>query len=119
VGVSYTSTKGELQVSGTVLVISSAAQAKKAFTIAKSPREVWWLGTEGPLALPSFGDQQTARISPAGSEGMWIVDLLVRKRSTVWALKVVSEHQPAISKADLLATVGTFARKQRARVGNG
>jgi hypothetical protein len=118
-GNTYTKAKGSLQVTGTVFVTPSVAQARKAFTLAKSPREVWWIGSQTSLSLPAYGDQQHARLSPAGGEGIWIGNLLVRKRTTLWALKVASERRPAISKAAFLTTLNAYARKQRARVGGG
>jgi hypothetical protein len=34
-------------------------------------------------------------------------------------LKVVSDHQPAVSETELLTVVSSFARTQRPRIGNG
>ena len=61
----------------------------------------------------------TARLSPAGAEGLWIAAMVVRKRSTLWAMKVASERRPAISKSEFLASVNAYAQKLQARVGNG
>lgn len=117
--ISSSSTKGSTQVTGSVLVTPSVAQAKKGFTLMKSPKEFWWASTKRPLTLPSYGDQQHALHDPAGGEGIWIAHLVVRKRATLWALRVIHERRPAISKAEFLASVKTYARKQRARVGAG
>ena len=118
-GISYSSAKGSLHVTGTVFVTPTVAQARKGFTLMKSRREFFWASTERPLSVPSFGDQQYVLHDPAAGEGIWIANLVVRKRATLWALRVLHERRPAISKAEFLASMRTYAHKQRARVGGG
>lgn len=118
-GISYSSTKGSLHVTGSVFVTPSAAQAKKGFTLVKSRKEFFWAPTKRPLSLPSYGDQQYVLHDPAGGEGIWTANVVVRKRATLWALRVLSERRPAVSRAAFLASVKTYASKQRARVGGG
>jgi hypothetical protein len=117
--ISYSSTKGSLHVTGSVFVTPSLAQAKKGFKLMSSRKASWWVGTTRPLSVPSNGDQQYVLHDPAGGEGIWIANFVVRKRATLWALRVLHERRPAISKSAFLASVNTYARKLRARVGNG
>ena len=118
-GISSTSAKGSLYITGSVFVTPSVAQAKKGFTLMKSRKEFFWAPTMRSLSLPSYGDQQYVLHDPAGGEGIWTANVVVRNRATLWALRVLSERRPAISKAEFLASVNTYARKQRARVGGG
>ncbi len=118
-GISSSSAKGSLHVTGSVFVTPSVAQARKGFELMKSRREFFWASTKRPLSVPSYGDQQYVLHEPAGGEGIWIANLVVRKRGTLWALRVLSERRPAISKAEFLASVKKYAGKQRARVGGG
>jgi hypothetical protein len=118
--ISHSKAKGLLHVAGMVFTTPSVAQARKGYSTILAKRYLpFWIGASTPLALPSYGDQQVARIDPAGSEGQWTLNMVVRKRATLWLLHLVSERRPAISKTEVLATFNSLARKQRARVGNG
>lgn len=116
---SYSKAKGLLHVAGTVMTTASAAQAKKGFaTIVKQRYLPFWIGVTRQLSVPSYGDQQLARFDPAGSEGQWTVNIVVRRGSTLWLLHLVSERRPALTKGEVLATFTTLARKQQTRVDN-
>jgi hypothetical protein len=117
---SYSKAKGFLHVAGMVFTTPSVAQARTGFATILAQRNLpFWIGVRTPLALPSYGDQHVARFDPAGGEGQWTVNMMVRKRATLWLLHLVSERRPAISKSEVLATFAALARKQRGRVGNG
>jgi hypothetical protein len=118
--ISYSKAKGLLHVAGTVMTTASAAQAKKGFAIIVKQRYLpFWIGVTRQLTVPSYGDQQRARLDPAGGEGQWTLNILVRKGATLWLLHLVSERRPALAKGEVLATFTTLARKQKARVGSG
>lgn len=117
--ISYSSAKGSLHVTGSAFVTPSLAQARKGFKLMSSRKASWWAATTRPVSLPSYGDQQYALHDPAGGEGIWIANVVVRKHATLWALRVLHERRPAISKSAFLASVNSYARKLRARVGNG
>lgn len=115
----YSSAKGSLHVVTTVFVTPSVAVAKRAYKLLKPPgREPFWVART-PHAVAGYGDEQIARLKTAGGEGIWFVRMLVRKRATVWAFSVMSERRPPLAKSEVLATFQTYAKKQKARVGNG
>ncbi len=69
--------------------------------------------------LPKYGHQQVATYSPAGGEGIHILELLVRQNTVVWFIAVKREKRPPIPKAQFLAETKTYALKQKRRVGSG
>lgn len=107
------STKYE-SVEGLVVTTGSAAQAKAAYTAfrAQIPR-----GSKTVLRVAAYGDEQIALFqSPkVGSK----VELLVRRNSVVWQLQVSGAGLLVIPKPTLLAELGKYAAKQKARVGRG
>lgn len=119
-GLHYSSGKGSLAVTATVFTTSSVAVARKTFRLLRPPASgTFWLGGGQPLAVPTYGDEQVGRLKAAGSEGIWVARMVVRKRATVWALHVRSERRPPLAKSAVLTAFTGFARKQRSRVGNG
>lgn len=116
----FSTAKGSLHVVSAVFVTPSVAEAKKVFRLLKPPgREPFWLGLRSPLPVARYGDEQVGRLKAAGSEGIWTANLVVRKRATVWVFHVLSERRPALGKSEVLAAFATYARKQKARIGNG
>jgi hypothetical protein len=121
-GATYSKKKGFLQVSGVVFTLPSAAEAKKALTIAKKVRDTFWKKFSGPtkpIQVGSYGDRQFARYDPAGGEGIGTIELLVRRNTVMWLLNLKLERRPAAPKAELLADLKKFAAEQKARVGKG
>jgi hypothetical protein len=80
-----------------------------------------------PLKLPAYGSEQRAIYQPA--EGRAV--LVVRKNAVVWHLAVEScgamspvgclggRTPPKLTRAQALAELEKYARKQKARIGNG
>jgi hypothetical protein len=121
-GARYSKARGMLQISGTVYTTTSAANGTKLFSVVKNVRNGFWKtvgGGKAKITVPSYGNQQFARLDPAGSEGVWIMELLVRKNTVVWLLNVKLDRRPAAPKAELLGQVQKYARKQKLRVGSG
>jgi hypothetical protein len=117
---SYSKAKGLLHVAGTVMTTASAAQATKGFGIIVKQRYVpFWIGATKQVTMPPYGDRQLARLDPAGSEGQWTINMVVKKGATLWLLHLVSERRPAVAKSEVLALFTSLARKQKARVGSG
>ena len=107
------STKYE-NVSGFVVTTSGAAQAKTAFAAFRSELRQ---GSKSVVRAPAYGDEQIALFqSPkVGSKA----ELLVRRNSVVWQLEVSGAGLLVIPKPTLLAELGNYAAKQKARVGRG
>lgn len=121
--VSFSQQKGSLKVSGVVLTVSSQAQARKVFTITKKARDAF-LRSAGlrdwtTVSVPSYGNQQRARVNPPGNEGIANAELIVRKNTTVWLLYVSLERRPKPPVSELVADLKRFAAKQKQRVGAG
>ncbi|HWN22234.1 MAG TPA: hypothetical protein VNP93_09705, partial [Gaiellaceae bacterium] len=91
---SYSKEKGLLRVSGRVITTPSAAQASKALAVVKKADDTFrqrvgrGVPRMTPIALPSFGDQQIARIDRFDSSGIGTIELYVRKRAVVWYVRV-------------------------------
>jgi hypothetical protein len=121
-GATFSKKKGFLQVSGTVMTLKSAAQAKRAFALAKAARDALLkkLGGAGKkVTVPSFGDQQFVHYDAPGAEGIAITELLVRRGSVVWLMHLSLERQPRPSGSEVLGDLGKYATKQKTRVGAG
>ena len=122
---SYSKEKGLLRVSGRVITTPSAAQASKALAVVKKADDTFRqrVGRGDlrmtPIALPSFGDQQVARIDRFDSSGIGTIELYVRKRAVVWYLRVVLERRPPLPNATLVDELERYATKQKTRVGAG
>lgn len=103
---------GSLTLTFLVLATVSAGQARTAF--ASFAKEL-----AGPsrtkVTLPVYGDQQLAVVErdPAKAE------LVVRKRTVVWELSLAASGSKVQAKAQAIAALEKFARKQKARVGAG
>ena len=121
--VSFSQRKGSLKVSGVVLTVASAAQARKVFTITKKARDAFVrkVGTRDwmTVSAPSYGNEQRARVSPPGNEGIANAELIVRKNTAVWLLYVTLERRPKPPVSELLSDLKRFAAKQKQRVGAG
>lgn len=63
------------------------------------------------ISLPKYGDEQAAGLAREDNAG----ELWVRKGGTVWALSVLGP----ITRADAIAQLKLYARKQMKRVGSG
>jgi hypothetical protein len=113
VTIPVSSTKYE-SVNGLVMTAASATQARTAYAAFK---EELASGSKSVLQLPAYGDQQLALYqSPkVGSKA----ELLVRRNRVVWQLEVSGDGLLVIPKPKLLAELGKYAAKQKARVGAG
>ena len=122
---SYSKEKGLLRVSGRVITTSSAAQASKALAVVKKSDDTFrqrvgrGVPRMTPIALPSFGDQQIARIDRFDSSGIGTIELYVRKRAVVWYVRVALERRPLLPNAALVDELERYATKQKTRVGAG
>lgn len=121
-GATYSDSKGFLRVSGIVLTVSSAADARKTFAIVTKASDRFAKRAANPWArvsLPAYGDQQRALLDPPDNEGIANAELVVRKKTTVWLLYVTLERRPKPPVSELVADLKRFATKQKARVGPG
>jgi hypothetical protein len=119
-GATYSKTKGFLQISGVVYATGSATQAQRTYALFKKQRDAFWKRSAKKLSrIPVYGTQQFARHSPAGAEGIRIMELIVRKNTVVWLLNVKLERRPPLPKATLLAELKKYALKQKRRIGSG
>jgi hypothetical protein len=122
-GVSFSQQKGSLKVSGVVLTVASAAEARRVFAITKKARDAFVrkVGARDwtPASVPSYGNEQSARVSPAGNEGIASAELIVRRSTAVWLLYVVLERRPKPPVAEIVSDLKRFAAKQQRRVGTG
>lgn len=122
-GWSFSERKGSLKVSGVVLTVATAAEARRVFAITKKARDAFlrtaltkdWT----PVSVPSYGDQQRARVNPPGNEGIAIAELTVRKNRAVWVLHVALERRPKPPVSEVVSDLKSFAAKQQRRVGSG
>jgi hypothetical protein len=96
-------------VSGLVVVVGSAADARRTYRLFKDD-----LAPKPPsiVRLPRYGDDQVAWWTPSVSKA----ELLVRKSSVVWQLEV--NPDPG-TKAQTIAQLNAYAVKQRRRIGTG
>ena len=122
-GVTFSQRKGSLKVSGVVLTVASAAEARRVFTITKKARDVF-LRSAGlrdwtTVSVPSYGYQQRARVNPPGNEGIANAELIVRKNTVVWVLYVTLERRRKPSVSELVADLKRFATNQKQRMGAG
>lgn len=121
-GAKFSDAKGFVQVSGIVLTVASAADARKVFTIATKARDRMLRRAGGAwtsVSLPAYGDQQRALVDPPGEEGIAHAELVVRKRTAVWLLYVTLERRPKPPVSELVADLKRLAAKQKLRVGAG
>ena len=122
---SYSKEKGLLRVSGRVISTPSAAQARRALAVVKKADDTYrqrvgrGVLRMTPIALPSFGDQQIARIDRFDSSGIGTIELYVRKRAIVWYVRVALERRPLLPNAALVDELERYAAKQKTRVGAG
>jgi hypothetical protein len=113
----------EWRVSGDVVVAPSVAAARKLFAGGKAAQTGFFSDfptdeDATPLRLPSYGEEQLALLGKDadGPEAM----VFVRKGLVVWELRV--GHSPskwAVTKAQVVGLLETYAKKQKARVGAG
>ena len=122
-GVTFSQRKGSLKVSGVVLTVASAGEAQRVFAITKKARDAFvrsaGLRDWTTVSVPSYGNQQRARVNPPGNEGIAIAELIVRKNTAVWLVYVVLERRPKPPVSELVADLKSFAAKQQRRVGAG
>lgn len=120
--VSFSQQKGSLKVSGVVLTVASAAEARRVFTITKKARDTFLRSAGGgwtTVSVPSYGNQQRTRVNPPGNEGIAIAELIVRKNTAVWLLYLVLERRPKPPVSEVVSDLKKFAAKQQRRVGAG
>jgi hypothetical protein len=122
-GVTFSQQKGSLKVSGVVLTVATQAEARRVFTITKKARDAF-VRSAGvrdwtTVSVPSYGNQQRARVSPPGNDGIAIAELIVRKNTAVWLLYVVLERRPKPPVTEIASDLKRFAAKQQRRVGAG
>lgn len=122
-GVTFSQRKGSLKVSGVVLTVASAVEARRVFTITEKARDAF-VRSAGVLgwttvSVPAYGNQQRARVSPPGNEGIAIAELIVRKNTAVWLLYVVLERRPKPPVSEVVSDLKRLAAKQQRRVGAG
>ena len=122
-GVTFSQRKGSLKVSGVVLTVASAAEARRVFAITKKARDAFvrsaGLGHWTTVSVPLYGNDQRARVNAPGNEGIAIAELIVRRNTAVWILYVVLERRPKPPVSELVADLKSFAAKQQRRVGAG
>lgn len=121
-GARFSDSKGFLQVSGIVLTVASAADARRVFALTTKARDRFSRRASNPwtrVSLPAYGDQQRALVDPPEDHGIGHAELIVRKRTTVWLLYVTLERRPKPPVSELVADLKSFATKQKARVGTG
>ena len=122
-GVTFSQRKGSLKVSGVVLTVASAAEARRVFTITKKARDAFvrsaGLRDLTTVSVPSYGNQQRARVNPPGNEGIASAELVVRKNTVVWLLYVVLERRPKPPVSEVVSDLKSFAAKQQRHVGAG
>ncbi len=122
-GATYSKAKGFEQVSGVVITVASPAAARRAFRVVKKARVdlMARIGKDDWRArsLPRYGDEQAARVSPPGNEGIGVVELIVRKQRVVWLLVLSLERRPKPPVAEIVADTRGYAAKQQRRVGAG
>ena len=114
----------EWRLDGDVFVSPDRDGAQKLFLLGK--RAGVGLFSDVPesrfvktVKLPAYGDEQLAYVTTNKARGMQAV-VFVRRGRVVWELMVAaSPLQWHASRAQLLATLKTYARKQKARVGPG
>ena len=95
-------------VSGVVIVLKSAGDARRVYRLTKAdlapkPGSV--------VRLAAYGDEQVATWTQSVSKA----EILVRKGSVVWQLEV----DPEGTKSQVLGKLETYAVKQKRRIGNG
>jgi hypothetical protein len=122
-GVTFSQRKGSLKVSGVVLTVASAVEARRVFTITEKARDAFVrsAGVRGwtTVSVPAYGNQQRARVSPPGNEGIAIAELIVRKNTAVWLPYVVLERRPKPPVSEVVSDLKRLAAKQQRRVGAG
>lgn len=94
------------QVSGFVVVLESASQARRAYRLFKDDLEP---KPGSVVRLPAYGDEQFAFWTESVSKAQ----LLVRKGSIVWQLEV--NPDPG-TKAQTIAQLKGYAVKQKRRI---
>jgi hypothetical protein len=121
-GSKFSDAKGFVQVSGVVLTVGSASDARRVYAITAQARDRMlrrsasgWTRT----SFPSYGDQQRALFDPPGDEGIGHAELIVRRKTTVWLLYVTIERRPKPPVSELVADLERFATKQKQRIGSG
>lgn len=122
IGGHFSQAKGSQQVSGIVLTVDRAADARKVFAITKKARDQTLRRATNPwtpITLPRHGDEQRVLVEPPGAEGIAIAEMIVRKNTTVWLLYVSLERRPKPPVSELVTDLKRFAAKKRARVGVG
>jgi hypothetical protein len=102
-----------LLVSGLVIVLPNAAQARRAFA---SYRNVFPATKRDIVRLTAYGDEQVAVVPTQPGVR---ADLRVRTGAVVWRLEIKWAGTVRFTRAQALAELATYARKQKRRVGRG
>ena len=119
-GFSFRSGARDEEVVTTVIATGSKSQASSLFAALK--KEALSKTKADKTRLPRYGDQQLlATFYDGRGPNVWSEELVVQKNTVVWHLQVgahPSSSKP-FPKAQALAELQKYARKQKARVGNG
>lgn len=121
-GARFSDAKGFVQVSGIVLTVGTASEARRVYAITAQARDRLLQRSASAWtrsSLPTHGDQQRALLDPPGGEGIGHAELIVRKKTTVWLLYVTLERRPKPPVSELVEDLERFAAKQAQRVGAG
>src|SRR5262249_31768906 len=114
---------GDWVLEGKVVVAPSTAAAQKRYQDATKLRVglvdlLYPPQHQVQVSVPSYGDEQLGIFG--GSGGETAATVFVRKGAVVWGLHVFhSPDQWKVSRAQVLAQLRTYARKQTARVAAG
>ena len=104
-----------LHVSGRVVVLASADQARRLFAQYKRDNALD-LKLARVVRLPAYGDEQSAFIQ---TDPGVRADLRVRKGAVVWRIEIIPAGTETYTTAYALAQLKTYAGKLKQRVGGG
>jgi hypothetical protein len=103
-----------LHVRGRVVVLASAAQARRMFTQYKRDL-VLDLKMAKVVRLPAYGDEQSAFAETQSARA----DVRVRAGAIVWRVEIILGGTEKYTPAQALAQLKTYATKLKRRVGRG
>ncbi|HUG65713.1 MAG TPA: hypothetical protein VMK83_10885 [Gaiellaceae bacterium] len=100
-------------VSGVVIALPNAAQARRAFA---SYKNVFPATQRDIVRLTAYGDEQVAVVPTQPGVR---ADLRVRTGAVVWRLEIKWAGTDRFTRSQALAELKTYATKQKRRVGRG
>jgi hypothetical protein len=104
----------------TVLAAGNASLGHGVFSALR--KEAAKAKDRSPVRLPAYGNEQVAAVTGDVRNDEAGAGLLVRKNTVVWILDIGTDPLAkdfGFSKAQALAELTKYARKQKQRVGNG